>query len=171
MSVDQDWSGGGHGRYKGLPLKKISELFEACVERPSMRSIAAVLRITREQMEARGGLGKQPYYGVFFGVIGFLGMIAALIAPTDLRNTFLAASAGILLAGIAFGYGAWSTRTDRSLNLAQEKEIRDRAGAAIAAMLQHDFDLQPLTREQRDTVHEILKQHPQHAPIGKLLKL
>ena len=136
-----------------------------------MRSITAVLRIAREQLEARGGLGKQPYYGVFFGVLSLLGFGASMFAPAELRTTFLAGSAGIMLAALAFGYGSLSTRTARNLNLAQEKEIRNLAGAAVSKILENNIDLQPLTREQVDTVSEIVKQHPQHGSISRLLDL
>jgi hypothetical protein len=171
VSADQDWSGGGFGKYKGLPLKVITDRFEECAAKPSMRSITAILRIAREQLEARGGLGKQPYYGIFFAGIGLIGLATSFVLPQEMKLPVMGASAGILLAAGAFSYGAWTTRKERALNLAQEGEILDRAGESIRRILEHDIPLQPLTREQRETIWDIMKRHPQHAPIRSLLEL
>jgi hypothetical protein len=169
LTADPEWSGGGFGKYKGLPLKDIDDRFAQCVAEPSMRSVSAVLRIAREQIEARGDLGKQPYYAAFFGAVALAIAGGAFLLPEELRRQAFFIAGGLSLAFLAFAGGAISTRRVRNMNLAQEREIRERAGAALEAILAHDFPLKPLTREQTETVQSILKARKSEA-LARLLK-
>ncbi|MEZ0327765.1 MAG: hypothetical protein ACAH95_17865 [Fimbriimonas sp.] len=158
LSADPDWSGGGFGKYKGLPLKEIEARFEQCVADPSMRSVSAVLRIAREQIEARGDLGKQPYYAAFFAAVALALLGVSFFFPEDLRKKAWMMSGGMFLAFFAFLAGAVSTRKARGMNLRQERAIREKAGWALEELLKHDFQLKPLLREQQETLSEIQKQ-------------
>jgi hypothetical protein len=158
MSIDPDWSGGGFGKYKGLSLREIDAAFAQCVSHPSSRSIAAVLRITREQIEARGGLGKQPYYAVFFLMVALAAGLVAL-GVGEIRDKALIVAGALGFVSAAFAVGSIRVRKERNLNLVQEREIRRRAGLAIEEMLKEVSLPEPLTREQRETLSEISKEH------------
>ncbi len=133
-----------------------------------MRSVTAVLRITREQLESRGDLGKQPYFAAFFGSLAAFALAASLFLPDELRTKAFMLAGGMVFAALVFGVGALSTRRIRAMNLHQERAIRERAGAALEQLLQHDFPLKALTREQDETLREIRRQCGEKASFDRL---
>jgi len=115
-------TGGGLGKYAALPLKEIRAIFEKCRQDPSMRSVKVVLRIVKEQVEARGSLGSYPQIGLFFLVLGF--------AAIPFQNAFPQAryvSMAALLIGMGLVASSWSLRHQRRAALFQEELIRREA--------------------------------------------
>jgi hypothetical protein len=148
------------GRYSGLTLTEIRERFDVCVADPSMRSVSAVLRITREQLEARGHLGAYPV--IFAGAAAITA--AAALAGTRLPPAIAEHSLKIVFGGaaatLALGYGTWNVRLERRAALAQEREIRRLAAETLVAILKHDFKRKPLLREQEQTLRDLMRREP-----------
>jgi hypothetical protein len=153
--VELDGTGGGYGKYAGISLGEIESKFKACEAQPSMRSVSALLRIAREQLEARGQLGVYPRLATI-AAAATLGSLAAWpIAPERFQSLLLRASmvAGFLTLILAIGVASlWRTRR---ANLHQERAIRQMAVASLRVILAAEPPLKPLTREQRDTVREL----------------
>ncbi len=168
MHADPDWSGGNFGKYKGLPLKEIDARFAQCVADPSMRSVTAVLRIAREQIESRGDLGKQPYYAAFFAFVALTIFGVSFLFPPELRQKAWLVAGGMVFAFLAFAAGSLSTRRARSMNLQQERAIREKAGLALEQLLLHEFPVKTLTREQRETLDAIKKQRGARNEFARL---
>lgn len=155
-------TGGGFGKYAGLSVEQIRGRFEQCVADPSMRSISAILRITREQLEARGYLGVYPSLAraalaIALALLGLRFVLPEALASTALQAAAVAGSCAVLL-----GLGAWKVRLDRRANLAQEAAIRRAAIESILAILQHPVSLKPLIREHRDLVRELIRKDKAH---------
>jgi hypothetical protein len=170
LSADPNWSGGGYGKYKGLPLKVIEGRFAQCAADPSMRSVSAVLRITREQIEARGELGHQPHLAAFFGGVALILFAGSFFVPATLRPQAWSLSGGLTLAFLAFSAGSFATRHARKMNVEQEREILAGARNALQEILKHGIVLKPLTREQKETVMSILKQEGENPALDQLLQ-
>jgi hypothetical protein len=133
-----------------------------------MRSVTAVLRIAREQIEARGDLGKQPHYAIFFGGLGLVA-IALSFVLTEMQRPLLMGGGGAILAALAFVFGHLKTAQARTLNLRQERAIRQSAKEALEHILTHPIESKPLTREQRDTLGDILKRTGESEALRRLL--
>jgi len=89
-----------------------------------MRSVSVVLRVAREQLDARGGLGHYPVYAtitiacllISFAVAGFL--------PESLRDSLPKLQIGLGLVSTALVGGVVVTGRDRRNSLVQEEAIR-----------------------------------------------
>lgn len=162
--------GGGVGRYRGLPLEQIAERFAACVAEPSMRSLSAVLRITREQLDARGGLGHYPVVTMIAGVISLALLGALPFMPKELRDMVIKVSLGGPLITLILAYATWTSRKPRRAAIAQEREIRKLAVQSLEKILETPFTMKPLLREQVDTLRGLLKHYPDSSRIRQLLK-
>ena len=149
--------GGGYGKYKGLTLAEIQALFDTCVGDPSMRSISAVLRVTREQLEARGQLGVYPLFAWVAGAACLIGLAVRQLGPAKLTEI---ATKTVLGAGTVFLLLLASTlpqRHVRKANLAQEQVIREMAVKAVLKILESNPKLKTLTIEQETTVKILLR--------------
>jgi len=153
--------GAGMGKHHGLTLEEIRASFEICERDPSMRSVSAVLRITREQLNARGELGLYPPASAIMGILGVAALAGMRFAGPELRTMLIQAAAGCGGLSIMLLYGVYSTRDVRSANVAQERAIRALAIYSLERIIAHDFRRKPLLREQDQTVRELLKTQPQ----------
>lgn len=154
-----DGTGGGYGKTPGLPVREILSLFDAAAARPSMRSVRSILRLAREQIEARGGLGA--FVGLaWFGALATsaLGGVwrawpAGPVGPYAVASV---AAVALVLAG-----GAFTTRHERRANLAQEALIRERAIAALQR-IQDDPAFVPDTLDwsERNALQKLARKHP-----------
>ncbi len=177
MKPEIEGTGGGFGKYQGKKLSEIEALFETCTQDVSMRSISAVLRITREQLDARGQLGVYPLFTWIAG-IAFLcaGTSRAVVpgpgtVPDALRAGGLLRYLGqpgvvefstkaALGAGTVFLLLLATTlpsRHTRKVNVEQERIIRAMAVKALLKILEGEPPLKPLTVEQNMTVKILLK--------------
>jgi hypothetical protein len=169
LKPEVEGRGGGYGRYQGLKLAEIQALFDKCVEDPSMRSISAVLRVTREQLDARGQLGIYPLFTWIAGAACLIGSALRSIGPQNLRELATKTALG---AGTVFLLLIASTlpaRHVRRTNLEQERLIRTMAVEALLKILEHNPVLKPLTVEQDMTVKILLKKTTDSEKLRTLL--
>jgi hypothetical protein len=165
--------GGGGGRgaggYHGLDLEHLEERFEQCVREPSMRSASAILRITREQIMARGQLSVYPKltYG-FLLLGGILFGVSPWLSP-DLKKSAMPAAAGCIALAAILAYGAVTSHRERRASIVQEREIYRLATEALERLLVHPFPRKPLTREQVDTLKDLIRRSPNSTALRELL--
>jgi len=169
MRDEQDGRGEGYGRYQGLPVSEIQALFEKCVQEPTMRSISAILRITREQLDARGQLGVYPVLTwIAVGICG-LSLIGRFALPASVREMATKAAMGAGCVSVLLLLSTIPAMRTRKRNLAQEAAIRRAAAKAISEILESEPMLKPLTFEQEFTVKLFLKDDPQNQVLRRLL--
>lgn len=167
-SVDLEGRGAGMGRYQGKSLAEIRTTFDRCRQDPSMRSVTAVLRIAREQLDARGSLGSYPYIAAGLAVCTVVSAVAIRAIPNLPEQTkgidvgFAALTAIVL-------FGVWHARHERRAGMAQEREIRRLAADALMEILDHDFRRKPLEREHIQTLQDLIKREPRPG-LEKLLE-
>lgn len=134
-----------------------------------MRSISAVLRITREQLDARGQLGIYPVFSWIAGAACAVGAAVRILGPhtVDEIATKTVLGAGtvlVLLLGTTI-HG----RNARRTNLEQERFIRQMAVDSLAKILEHKPSLKPLTIEQETTVKILLRKTENSEALRALL--
>ena len=144
-----DGTGSGFGRYQGMTLTDIQRLFDNCVEEPSMRSISAILRITREQLDARGQLGIYPVFTWVAAALTGLGLVGSVF--------------------VLLGTTLISTRHSRRTNLKQEVAIREYAVSALVKVLESEPVLKPLTIEQEVTIKILMRKTEGSEKLSVLL--
>jgi len=169
LKPEVEGRGGGYGKFQGLNLAEIQGLFDKCVDDPSMRSISAVLRITREQLDARGQLGIYPVFSWIAGSASILGLAVRLVGPPNFAEIATKTALG---AGTVFLLLLASTvpsRHSRRTNVEQEKLIRKMAVDALQKLLESQPTLKPLTFEQEVTVKILLKTSPTAESLRTLL--
>ena len=169
MKPEHEGRGGGYGKSQGLTVSEIQALFDTCVADPSMRSISAVLRITREQLEARGQLGVYPLFAWIAGLACSIGLVVRILGPEKLIEIATKTAIG---AGIVFLLLLASTlpsRHVRKANVEQERVIRERAVQALTKILEHNPALKSLTMEQEITVKTLIKKNPESENLRALL--
>jgi hypothetical protein len=157
LTPEMEGRGEGFGKYQGLTVAEILELFDRCVDEPSMRSISVILRVTREQLEARGQLGAFPIYALVAAILTMLGLAGRFILPSNVQElaTKMAIGAGCMFAILLFV--SIPTRKSRRRNVGQENAIREAATKALDQILQFKPTLKPLTFEQEFTVKILIK--------------
>ncbi len=160
MRAELEGRGSGLGRYQGLTVIEIEALFAACRNDPSMRSVRSVLRITREQLDARGSLGGFPYLAIGLSVIALVALAMVLFGPRELLVTARMALIGFGTTAAATIYGVLNTRHERRANLVQEAEIRRLAADSLQEILAHEFPRKPLEREHIAILQELIKREP-----------
>ncbi|MDR3692398.1 MAG: hypothetical protein P4L46_23650 [Fimbriimonas sp.] len=149
--------GEGFGRYAGLTIAEIRTRFDACVEDPTMRSISAVLRITREQLDARGQLGVYPVFAWIAAAFAVVGLIGRYVAPSALHEWATKLAIGASCAFVLLLISVVPTRHARRGNLLQEQAIREAATAALVQILNEGPVLKELTFDQEMTVKILMK--------------
>ena len=162
--------GGGHGTYDGLTLSEIADRFKQCIQDPGMRSVSAVLRITREQVMARGNLSHYPRIALAFLCLAGVCFLVMPVLPPDLKSAAPKAAVGLVAMSAILGYGSITSSRDRKAAQVQEREIYRMAVDALEQILVHPFARKTLTREQVDTLRTLLKQSPSSAPVRELLE-
>lgn len=165
MRQELDGTGGGFGKYRGITVKEAAVLFERFSADPTMRGVTGVLRVSREQLEARGTLGIYPYLAL--GVTILLAAVGAFVIwlPPDRRSeaTKLVYATGFVAA--ALWVGVATTGSSRRRAVAQEQEIRRLAVAALhRIVLTPGFHSKRLDRQDRRTLRELLLKTRSKAP-------
>ena len=165
LHPELDGTGGGFGKFKGKTVRELSELFDRVATEPNMRSVSAVLRIAREQIEARGSLGMYPMMAAIAGVVAIGGAVGYYLVPSGLKEGFLKGGLGGLVAAAAFLAGVISTRRETRAALAQERAIRDLAIDALARIAEDPgFKAKALDYDQRRILTELLKRSKRQDP-------
>jgi len=169
MKPEVEGRGGGYGKYEGRTIAEIQALFDTCIADPSMRSISAVLRITREQLESRGQLGVYPLLAWIAAIASVLGLVVRQYGPSSLTEFGTKAAMGSGSAFVLLLVSTFPTRHARKVNLQQERVIRERAVQALVQILEHKPALKPLTMEQETTVKILLRKTQNSQGIKVLL--
>lgn len=169
MTPLDDGRGEGYGRYQGLTIAEILELFDACVEEHNMRSISAVLRITREQLDARGHLGMYPVYAWIAAALTLGGLAGRYLLPVKYLEWTTKLAMGSSCVFVLLLISAVPTRKSRKGNMSQERAIREAAVKALSLILEYKPDLKPLTFEQETTVKILLKKSKNSEMLRLLL--
>jgi hypothetical protein len=133
-----------------------------------MRSISAVLRITREQLDARGQLGHYPILALISMLLLGGAGVAMLFVPEQAKSMLQKVAMIGAVCALVLGMGAWKVRIERRSNLAQERAIRAAAVEALTSILEHNPTLKPLIREYREVVKELIRKE-KAAHLGVLL--
>lgn len=166
MSADLIGTGGGYGKNAGIPLDEIRRRFDLCVADPSMRSVSAVLRIAREQLEARGSLGSYRGLSVFFASMGVVALGVSFAMKGDLAEKirtggyFALGVAALLLLGIL------QVRHAARASRAQEAEIRRLTIEALERIVASpEFKPKPLDWTQSLVLSRIMKATGNRNPV------
>ena len=164
-----DGTGSGFGRYQGMTLTDIQRLFDNCVEEPSMRSISAILRITREQLDARGQLGIYPVFTWVAAALTGLGLVGMALLPEQYQKWMVNLAIGAGCVFVLLGTTLISTRHSRRTNLKQEVAIREYAVSALVKVLESEPVLKPLTIEQEVTIKILMRKTEGSEKLSVLL--
>lgn len=153
--------GGGMGKYQGMTLTEIEASFARCEADPSMRSVNAVLRICREQLEARGSLGSYPWIATIFSGVLVVGLgLQFTVVPEAMQMQGMTVLGALSFMVAALWYGVARVAHDRSAAVVQEAEIRRMAVTSLLRLVEQDFVRKPLEREKEQTLRELLRRDP-----------
>jgi hypothetical protein len=165
------YTGGNYGKYKGISVEEIQRSFDACAGDPSHRSISAVLRITREQIESRGRLGMYPVAAGISALALAVILIVSVFVQPDLRDLLLKVAAAAAFGVVLFGFGSIRVRHTIKANLAEEKQILGAAADALNKIMSTTDQRKALLREQRETVKEIMAKSDRPGRVSELLEI
>ena len=166
---DVEGTGGGFGRYAGLPPSEIKIRFDACRQDPSMRSISAILRITREQIESRGQLGVYPKLTWIAVVVVIIAVAVRFLGPKSFEELSTKAALGSGTAFFLLLVSTLPTHHARKANQLQEDRIHQMATDAIVEILKSNPTLKPLNYEQELTVKLLIKKTKGGTGLKQLL--
>jgi hypothetical protein len=172
LRTDLDGAGGGFGKFKGLSVKELADMFERQLSEPNMRSVSAVLRISREQVESRGSITVAPAMAAFTGVFAVGTGIAMVVASEQSRAMVLRAFIACLLTFLAFLYGWLSNRHVLAASLAQERAIRQLAIESLTRVVEDPaFKPKALDYDQKRILRELIKKTKNRNPaVAALLQ-
>jgi hypothetical protein len=134
-----------------------------------MRSVTAVLRITREQIDARGQLSIYPRLALAFALASPVLFSIQSRLPKELQSKALPAAIGLGALSLILFYGSVSTHKERQASVAQVKRIQALAAETLETLLKVEFTWKPLTREHLDTLRDLIKVHPEKDCLKVLL--
>lgn len=158
MSRELDGTGGGYGRYAGVTLAEIERLFGVCRQDPTMRGVSAVLRIAREQLDARGGLGSYPWLAGLAGALALLGFVAMRFLPESFVGQARTAEAAVVVVFLLLVGVSVTTAKDRKQGLYQERRIREMALETLEAIVTTEgFRPKSLDETQKLTLERLLR--------------
>ena len=161
--------GGNHGAYVGLSVAEVEQVFRKCEVDPSMRSVTAILRMTREQCRSRGQLGVYPRMALGMSLVGAGLLVAYFYVPEGLQKTAAIGGMGFFVMGLLLTYGAVTGAKERQASVAQEQAIMRLACESLDRLLPRSFPRKPLLREHVDTLRDLVKARPDLATLRELL--
>ena len=156
-------------RYRRLNTVEVVEAFGRCEAQPSMRSITAVLRITREQIRSRGQQGGFARFALGAIVVVAMVIIADKYGPLGIQHPVLTAAIGLVAIGLLFLFGVVGSAGQRLDTQAEEEEIKRLAIHAIDRIWRHPFRRKPLQREHIDTLQDLAKMAPHNETLRDIL--
>ncbi|HWD38474.1 MAG TPA: hypothetical protein VG944_06470 [Fimbriimonas sp.] len=160
-----DGTGGGYGKFKGISVREVSQLFDRVAAEPNMRAFSAVLRISREQVEARGSLGMYSVMTILMAPVLAICILLVLFGPTSAHKQFLQATAASTLLFVIFGSAYLSSRKLTRASVAQERAIRDLAVDALERIAtEPSFKPKPLDHDQKLILKDLLKRTKRSEP-------
>ena len=148
---------GGFGKGQALPLEDVIALFEACEAEPAMRSVTAILRVAREQLEARGSLRVNGWMGGIFVVLAMAEAVAYSMKVPVLRDYWPYGLASGLV-GLILLIGMISVRSTAVAAEAQKAVIAERAILSLTALAaKPEWKRKPLDWSNRLTLERLVK--------------
>lgn len=157
MKPELDGTGAGYGKFSGKTLGEIREIFERCEAEPTMRSASIVLRVAREQLEARGGLGHYPVYAAIAGAVFAASFVVKIFLPENVQSAVPKFQAAIGLVTVALLIGVFSTAGDRKRGLAQERAIIELSRGSLERIVSAPgFTAKPLDFTQTMTLKTLV---------------
>ncbi len=169
MRPELDGTGGGYGKFAGKTIGEIREIYDRCEADPSMRSVSIVLRVAREQLEARGGLGHYPALAIITGVVFGLSFVVKGFLPPDMQANAPKIQLGLGLVTVALLIGVYLTGHDRKTGVAQEKAIIDLSRQTLDRIVSNpSFKAKPLDFTQDLTLKRLIA-NSKDCPAASLL--
>jgi hypothetical protein len=157
--------GGGFGKNKGITVRDLSTQFERIVSEPSMRSFTAVLRISREQVEARGEFGVVRLALFICLGVAAISSIGMLVLQDKVRFTAMKFAIGGLVGASIFAMGLVKNRAHATAAFAQIDAIRDLSVDALLRIAKEEsFKPKALDYTQRLYLQELLKKTKRNEP-------
>jgi hypothetical protein len=164
MSDEKQWidpsldgAGGGYGKFKGMTVREISQIFSRVETDADMRGLKGILRICYEQLEGRSHLAVSAQAAAVLGVVTTLLLASIpLVSGHDRDLLFKACGvSAILFAG--FLSGAISTRKSAREAIAQERAIAEMAIDVLDRMVREPrFKSGSLDSLQKQTLKKML---------------
>jgi hypothetical protein len=131
-----------------------------------------ILRIAREQMEARGGLGAYPVFAAISGFAFVVTVVVSPFLPHDTRMSLIKTQVALGAITVALIGGIFATNGDRKRALAQEKAICDASLETLVRITSNPaFKLKELDFTQALTVKELVKKSSPSAPREAISKI
>ncbi len=165
LNPDLDGTGGGFGKNKGMTVREMSEQFDRIASDGSVRAFSAILRISREQVEARGEFGVLRL--IFFLCSGFavVSAVAMALLSDPGRVIAMRCALGGLVAASLFAAGLLKNRAHAKAAFAQVAAIRDLSVDALVRVAREEgFKPKPLDFTQRHYLEELLKKTKRKEP-------
>lgn len=151
-------STGPSGRYRKVPIDELREIFGELVAEGKLRSLKAVLRITREQFDARGRFGtmRAPMLVMFVLTAGMAAFAKwGPLSAHDKANEFTIV---LGLATLVFGIALFSVRHDLRRANRESPKLAALCLESVRAILASGNVPQPeLDPEHREALRESLK--------------
>ena len=165
LSPELDGTGGGFGKNRGMTVRQMSEQFNQIAADGTMRSFTAVLRISREQVEARGQFGVNRIMIVCCSAITVIAAIAAAFLQDRFQVLAIRISVAALLVTAAFVVGFSASRKHARPALAQERAIREiTVDTLVRIAAEPTFKPKALDFTQRHFLTELLKKTKRNEP-------
>jgi hypothetical protein len=121
---------GNFGKFTALPVAEVEAIFARCAEQADRRALSAVLRIAREQIEARGSLDSYVRATYFFGALAAGLGATALLWPAA-RGMFAGGAIGSGGAAAVLAYSAVRNKEYRREGRVAEARLETAARDAI----------------------------------------
>lgn len=153
-----DGTGGGFGKYPGFTVKDLNVKFNEFAEQGDFRALSGVLRMTHEQLDARGGLGHYPVLATIAFAAVLVAQILKPFAMTTMKPLMDKISIGGGVVGMILLFGVVKTFNPLRECLAQEKAIRKISIEALDKIVSSsEFKPKALNEDQRRTLVTLLK--------------
>lgn len=152
-----------------LDNERAAEVFAACQATPSMRSVTAILRITREGLRRDESLQHHPKMAVGLTVFTILVALgSSFLMPEGKPWTMTMLIGGAIVSAMLW-YGVLTSVQERRFALERRRELLRLASEALDEMLAAKFQLKELTREQTETLRDLIRAHPERTRLKSLL--
>ncbi len=171
MTPELDGRGGGYGKFEGKTLSEIRGIYDRCLSDPSMRSVSIVLRVAREQLEARGNLGHYPVFASIAGAVFAITFLVKGFLPLDMQTNVPKLQISLGFVTVALIIGVFVTSKDRKAGLAQERAIVELSRETLEKIVENpEFRPKPLDFTQDLTLKRLVA-NAKDSPAASLLSV
>ncbi|RYG49394.1 hypothetical protein EON79_01450 [bacterium] len=124
-----------YGKHEYLTMDRVEDQFQKCLRDHSMRSVSAVVRISREQISARGSLGSYRWVGALFFVVAIVAAIATPLLPESIAESVKMFAMGSAVVTVVIGFGVLATWKDTQRYTSEERALRARTFNVLEELL------------------------------------